>query len=261
MNNEFSASCLAQAGDEVPGIASDMGSRCQAQSGSHVSEIISDIGRRCQAQSGSHVSEIISDIAPRLNLAPDCDTVRSNRLPFSTVRYVLGTCKLGAILVAVAPEGICAILLGDAGDALVADLQRRFPQVLVAESGFAPAFAAGMASVLADVIALVEAPHTSLALPLAPRGTPFQQRVWQALRQIPVGRTVSYAELASIVGVLGGARAVAGACAANALAVAIPCHRVLRSDGALSGYRWGVARKQALLECEAAWLSASDLRQ
>jgi AraC family transcriptional regulator of adaptative response/methylated-DNA-[protein]-cysteine methyltransferase len=195
-----------------------------------------------------------------LNLAPDYDTVRSNRSPFANVRYTLGTCTLGAILVAVADDGICAILLGDDGDALASDLQRRLPQALAAQPGFkpafAPAFAPSLASVLADVIALVEAPHVGLALPLALRGTPFQLRLWQALRQIPLGHTVSYAELASIVGVPGGARAVAGACAANALALAIPCHRVLRSNGALSGYRWGVPRKQALLEREAAWLNA-----
>lgn len=176
------------------------------------------------------------------------------------VRYALGTCTLGAILVAVTHDGICAILLGDDGAALTSDLQRRFPQALAAEPGFEPVFAPGMDSILASVIALVEVPHAGLTLPLALRGTPFQLRVWQALRQIPFGRTVSYAELASIVGVPGGARAVAGACAANALALAIPCHRVLRSDGALSGYRWGVARKQALLEREAAWRNASGVR-
>ena len=184
----------------------------------------------------------------------------SNELP--AVRYALGSCTLGAILVAVTHQGICAILLGDDGDALVHDLQRRFPPAQVAEPGFEPGFAPGpgLDVVLASVIALVEAPQAGLALPLALLGTPFQQRVWQALRQIPYGHTVSYAELASIVGVPGGARAVAGACAANALALAIPCHRVLRSDGALSGYRWGVARKQALLEREAASLSASGRR-
>jgi AraC family transcriptional regulator of adaptative response/methylated-DNA-[protein]-cysteine methyltransferase len=180
---------------------------------------------------------------------------------FTVVHYALGTCTLGAILVAVAHEGICAILLGDDGDALVLDLQRRFPQAQAAAPGFEPGFAPGLEVALASVIALVEAPQAGLALPVALRGTPFQQRVWQALRQIPAGRTVSYAELAGIVGVSGGARAVAGACAANALAVAIPCHRVLRSDGALSGYRWGVARTQVLLEREAVWLSASGHRQ
>jgi AraC family transcriptional regulator of adaptative response/methylated-DNA-[protein]-cysteine methyltransferase len=148
--------------------------------------------------------------------------------------------------VAATDEGICAILLGDEGDELARDLQRRFPQAPAASAQREP----GLAAMLAKVIALVEAPHAGLALPLDLRGTPFQQRVWQALRRIPAGSTVSYAELAALVGLPNGARAVAGACAANALAVAIPCHRVLRSDGALSGYRWGVQRKQALLARE-----------
>jgi AraC family transcriptional regulator of adaptative response/methylated-DNA-[protein]-cysteine methyltransferase len=175
------------------------------------------------------------------------------------VRHALGVCTLGTILVAVTDQGICAILLGDDGDALVRDLQRRFPQTpdAQAEALADPAPDLASAAALAGAIALVEAPHVALALPLVMGGTPFQRRVWQALRQIPAGHTISYAELAALVGVPGGARAVAGACAANALALAIPCHRVLRSDGALSGYRWGVQRKQALLEREAAWLSAS----
>lgn len=161
----------------------------------------------------------------------------------AVIGYAIGACTLGAILVAATHEGVCAILLGDEGEALVRDLQRRFPQATAAP-------AAELAPTLASVVALIEAPHAGLALPLALRGTPFQQRVWQALRRIPAGRTVSYAELAALVGVPNGARAVAGACAANVLAVAIPCHRVLRSDGALSGYRWGVQRKQALLARE-----------
>jgi AraC family transcriptional regulator of adaptative response/methylated-DNA-[protein]-cysteine methyltransferase len=172
------------------------------------------------------------------------------------VRHARAACTLGAILVAVTHEGICAILLGDDGDALVRDLQRRFPQAPELQSEALADL--DLAAALAGAIALAEAPHASLALPLAIGGTPFQRRVWQALRQIPAGHTVSYAELAAIVGVPSGARAVASACAANVLALAIPCHRVLRSDGALSGYRWGVQRKQALLEREAAWLGASD---
>jgi AraC family transcriptional regulator of adaptative response/methylated-DNA-[protein]-cysteine methyltransferase len=103
---------------------------------------------------------------------------------------------------------------------------------------------------VARVIGLVEAPRIGLDLPLDVRGTAFQQRVWDALRQIPVGATVSYAELAARIGLPTGARAIAGACAANPVAVAIPCHRVVRTDGALSGYRWGVERKRALLDRE-----------
>ena len=165
--------------------------------------------------------------------------------PVRQIRYAIDSCALGTILVAATPGGICAILLGDDPHALESDLQRRFPQARLTLAG--PEFDA----VLAQSAALVDAPHIGVDLQLDIGGTAFQQRIWQALRLIPAGRTVSYAELAVIAGVPNGARAVAGACAANVLAVAIPCHRVVRSDGALSGYRWGVARKRALLEREA----------
>ncbi|HEV7813661.1 MAG TPA: methylated-DNA--[protein]-cysteine S-methyltransferase, partial [Janthinobacterium sp.] len=163
----------------------------------------------------------------------------------ASIRFAIGACSLGAILVAATQKGICAILIGDDAEALARDLQDRFPkaELLGAEAQFE--------QVVARVVALVERPGIGLDLPLDVRGTVFQQRVWQALRAIPPGRTVSYAELAQIVGAPNGARAVAGACAANALAVAIPCHRVVRNDGAISGYRWGVERKQVLLEREA----------
>ncbi|MFM9438104.1 AraC family transcriptional regulator, regulatory protein of adaptative response / methylated-DNA-[protein]-cysteine methyltransferase, partial [Janthinobacterium sp. CG_23.3] len=163
----------------------------------------------------------------------------------AAIRFAIGACTLGAILVAATDKGICAILLGDDPEALARELQDRFPraELLGAEAAFE--------QTVARVVALVEAPEIGLDLPLDVRGTAFQQRVWQALREIPSGRTVSYAELAQLVGAPKGARAVAGACAANALAVAIPCHRVVRQDGSLSGYRWGVERKQALLEREA----------
>ncbi|GGX76739.1 bifunctional DNA-binding transcriptional regulator/O6-methylguanine-DNA methyltransferase Ada [Massilia dura] len=164
----------------------------------------------------------------------------------ATIRFAIAQCSLGAILVASTDVGICAILMGDDPDALARDLQDRFPkaELVGAERDYE--------AVVARVIGLVEAPETGLDLPLDVRGTAFQQRVWQALRTVPAGRTVSYTELAALVGIQGGARAVAGACAANAIAVAIPCHRVVRNDGALSGYRWGVERKQALLEREGA---------
>lgn len=165
--------------------------------------------------------------------------------PARQIRYAITNCALGLILVAATPGGICAILLGDDRRALESDLQRHFPQARLTVAG--PEFDA----VLARSAALVDAPHIGCDLQLDIGGTAFQQRIWQALRQIPAGRTVSYAELAAIAGVPNGARAVAGACAANTLAVAIPCHRVVRSDGTLSGYRWGVARKRALLEYEA----------
>jgi AraC family transcriptional regulator, regulatory protein of adaptative response / methylated-DNA-[protein]-cysteine methyltransferase len=161
-----------------------------------------------------------------------------------TIHFAVGACSLGAILVAATAKGICAILIGDEPDALVRDLQDRFPRADLrgGDDGFE--------RTVALVVGFVEAPQLGLDLPLDVRGTAFQQRVWQALREIPAGQTVSYAALAERLGMPAGARAVAGACAANAIAVAIPCHRVVRNDGALSGYRWGVERKQVLLERE-----------
>jgi AraC family transcriptional regulator of adaptative response/methylated-DNA-[protein]-cysteine methyltransferase len=160
------------------------------------------------------------------------------------IRFAVGACSLGAILVAATDKGICAILIGDDPELLVRDLQDRFPKAEL--RGAEPDFE----RTVAQVVGFVEAPRLGLDLPLDVRGTAFQQRVWQALRDIPAGGTVSYAELAARVGLAAGARAVAGACAANPVAVAIPCHRVVRNDGALSGYRWGVERKRALLERE-----------
>lgn len=161
-----------------------------------------------------------------------------------TIAYALGACSLGTVLVASTAKGICAILIGDDDDALVQDLRGRFPNaaLAVAEPGFA--------QTLARVIAFVDAPRAAFDLPLDVRGTVFQQRVWEALRRIPPGETVSYTELAERVGQPSAVRAVAGACAANPAAIAIPCHRVLRNDGAISGYRWGVERKRKLLERE-----------
>ena len=161
------------------------------------------------------------------------------------IRFGVGECSLGPILVAATAQGICAILLGDDANALVQDLQQRFPQAQL--QGGDREFERWMA----QVIGFVDEPTRGLALPLDVRGTAFQQQVWQALQRIPVGSTVSYADLAEKLGMPKASRAVAGACAANALAVAIPCHRVVRSDGAISGYRWGVDRKRALLQHEA----------
>jgi AraC family transcriptional regulator of adaptative response/methylated-DNA-[protein]-cysteine methyltransferase len=161
-----------------------------------------------------------------------------------SIRFAIGACSLGAILVAATDIGICAILMGDDPELLVRDLQDRFPQAELrgAEADFE--------ATVAKVVGFVESPAIGLDLPLDVRGTAFQQRVWQALRAIPSGATVSYAELAERVGIPSGARAIAGACAANPVAVAIPCHRVVRQDGAISGYRWGVERKAALLKRE-----------
>lgn len=161
------------------------------------------------------------------------------------IRFAVGECSLGTILVARSERGVCAILLGDDPEALVRQLQDRFSnaRLIGADAGFE--------QWVAQVVALVEAPALGLDLPLDVRGTAFQERVWRALRQVPAGTTVSYAELAQRIGAPGSARAVAQACAANALAVAIPCHRVVRRDGGLSGYRWGVERKRELLAREA----------
>lgn len=160
------------------------------------------------------------------------------------IRFAIGACSLGAILVAATEKGICAILMGDDPEQLARDLQDRFPKAEL--HGADP----GFEDTVAKVVGLVEAPGIGLDLPLDVRGTAFQQRVWQALREIPGGQTVSYAELAARLGMPKGARAIAGACAANPVAVAIPCHRVVRNDGGLAGYRWGVERKEALLERE-----------
>ncbi|GAB2546291.1 bifunctional DNA-binding transcriptional regulator/O6-methylguanine-DNA methyltransferase Ada [Rhodanobacter koreensis] len=161
------------------------------------------------------------------------------------IRFAIGECSLGAILVAQSQRGVCAILLGDDPDALARDLQDRFPKANL--MGGDRAFE----QLVARVVGFVEAPAIGLDLPLDVRGTVFQQRVWQALRAIPAGSTASYSEIAQRIGSPKAVRAVAQACAANTLAVAIPCHRVVRNDGGLSGYRWGVQRKRALLEREA----------
>ncbi|HZW19034.1 MAG TPA: bifunctional DNA-binding transcriptional regulator/O6-methylguanine-DNA methyltransferase Ada [Luteimonas sp.] len=163
----------------------------------------------------------------------------------TAIRFAVGECSLGAILVAASERGLCAILIDDDPDALVRELQDLFPKAELIGGD------AGFERLVAQVVGFVEAPGIGLDLPLDVRGTAFQQRVWQALREIPAGQTLSYAQVAERIGAPKATRAVAGACASNKLAVAIPCHRVVRSDGALSGYRWGVERKRALLEREA----------
>ena len=162
-----------------------------------------------------------------------------------SIRFAVGECSLGAILVAATDQGLCAILLGDEPEALVHDLKARFPGARLAggKGTFEP--------LVARVIGFVETPARGLDVPIDARGTDFQQRVWQALREIPAGSTASYTDVARRIGAPKAGRAVAQACAANPLAVAIPCHRVVRAGGALSGYRWGVHRKRALLAREA----------
>lgn len=163
----------------------------------------------------------------------------------NVIRFAIGECALGSILVAGTERGICAISLGDDPEALLYALQDRFSraQLIGGDNAFE--------RYVAQVIGFVETPAAGLDLPLDIRGTAFQQRVWQALREIPSGATASYAEIATRIGSPSSVRAVASACAANKLALAIPCHRVVRTDGGLSGYRWGVERKRQLLESEA----------
>ncbi len=160
--------------------------------------------------------------------------------------FAVGQCSLGAILVASSAKGVAAILLGDDPEALLRDLQDRFPKARLVGGD------AAYERLVAQVVGMVEAPGRGLALPLDVRGTAFQQRVWKALREIPPGQTQTYSGIADKIGAPRSVRAVAGACAANALAIAIPCHRVVRHDGGLSGYRWGVERKRELIAREAA---------
>jgi AraC family transcriptional regulator, regulatory protein of adaptative response / methylated-DNA-[protein]-cysteine methyltransferase len=160
------------------------------------------------------------------------------------IHFAVGQSSLGPILVASSAKGVVSILLGDDPDGLVRSLQDRFPKALLVGGD------KEYEALVARVVGFIEAPKIGLDLPLDVRGTAFQQRVWQALTQIPVGQTASYAEIARRIGLPKSVRAVAGACAGNNLAVAIPCHRVVRSDGSLSGYAWGVERKRVLLDKE-----------
>lgn len=159
--------------------------------------------------------------------------------------FDIGSSTLGCVLVAINDKGVCAILLGDSSRAVTRELRERFPVDGICR---APE---RLTQVLPRVVDLVEGRRAALGLPLAPDGTPFQQRVWRALQTIEPGRTASYTDIARRIDAPTSFRAVAQACGANQVALAIPCHRVVRSDGGLSGYRWGVARKKALLEREA----------
>jgi AraC family transcriptional regulator, regulatory protein of adaptative response / methylated-DNA-[protein]-cysteine methyltransferase len=165
------------------------------------------------------------------------------------IRFAVGTSSLGSVLVGVSDKGVCAILLGRDPDGVARELRDRFPSAqLIAEGE-------KLGQLVATVVGFVEAPAFGLDLMLDVRGTAFQLRVWQALGEIPLGSTASYSEIARRIGSPEAALEVAEACAANAIAVAVPCHRVVRKNGALSGYRWGVWRKRALLQREAAALA------
>jgi AraC family transcriptional regulator of adaptative response/methylated-DNA-[protein]-cysteine methyltransferase len=161
-----------------------------------------------------------------------------------TIVFSTGRCALGTVLVARSERGVCAILLGDDSRELARDLSARFPQAALGEAG------AELEPLVAKVAGFIAEPVVGFDMPLDLQGTTFQQRVWQALRGIPAGSTQSYGEVAARIGAPNAAKEVGEACAANVLAVAIPCHRVVRKDGGLAGYRWGVRRKRALLELE-----------
>jgi AraC family transcriptional regulator, regulatory protein of adaptative response / methylated-DNA-[protein]-cysteine methyltransferase len=163
-----------------------------------------------------------------------------------SIHFAFAASSLGAIGVARSPKGVCAIALADDRRDMLRDLQQQFPDSELIED------AGALANTMAQVVRFVESPAAGIDLPLDVGGTAFQQRVWRALRKIPRGTTASYADIARRIDQPKSVRAVAQACGANLLALAIPCHRVVRSDGALSGYRWGAARKRALLEREAA---------
>jgi len=204
------------------------------RSDSTVTEAIYDAGYNANSRFYEESDDVLG-MTPSAFKAGGADT---------DIRFAIGQCSLGAILVARSERGVCAIELGEDPDRLARELQDRFPQARLI--GDDPAFD----RLVAQVVGFVEAPGRGLDLPLDVRGTAFQQRVWQALRAVPAGATVSYSEIAGRIGAPTAQRAVAQACGANTLAVAIPCHRVVRNDGALSGYRWGVERKRALLERE-----------
>ncbi|TXH06410.1 MAG: bifunctional DNA-binding transcriptional regulator/O6-methylguanine-DNA methyltransferase Ada [Nevskiaceae bacterium] len=209
--------------------------RSRLARGGRVTDAIYDAGYGSSSRVYEH-SDATLGMTPRRYRAGGRD---------ADIRFAVGECSLGSILVARSARGVCAIALGDDPDRLARELQDRFPQARLIGGD------AAFEQWVARVVGLIEAPALGADLPLDIRGTAFQQRVWQALRRIPPGHTVSYAELAQRIGAPKSVRAVAQACAANTLAVAIPCHRVVRSDGALSGYRWGVARKRELLQREA----------
>lgn len=171
------------------------------------------------------------------------------------LHYATGDCQLGKLLVASCGQKIVAVLMGDDLPALVSDLANRFPEAQMQEAN------ADMHGLFQQVVKCIDHPHSApLGLTLGPIGTLFQKRVWTALCDVPSGTTVTYKQLAERINAPRAVRAVAGACAANPIAVLIPCHRVLRSDGGLSGYRWGVERKRLLLQMEADGNHFSSLR-
>ena len=186
-------------------------------------------------------SRFYADAADRLGMLPKLFKSGGRG---TVIRFAVGECSLGSILVAATARGVCAILLGEEPEPLVHELQDRFPnaELIGGDDEFE--------ALIGTVIGFVESPAGDLDLPLHVRGTAFQHRVWRALRGIPAGSTASYADIARSIGAPKAARAVAQACASNWHAVAIPCHRVVRANGGLSGYRWGIERKRKILDSE-----------
>ncbi|MBD2073113.1 bifunctional DNA-binding transcriptional regulator/O6-methylguanine-DNA methyltransferase Ada [Phormidium sp. FACHB-592] len=209
--------------------------RDDLQKGRSVTQAIYDAGF-------SSSSQVYGGATSMLGMAPSQYKAGATDV---AIRFAIERSSLGLVLIAATDRGICAINFGDTPEILTEQLQARFPKAQLQASD--PAFSHWVAQVLA----LIETPDRGLDLPLDIQGTAFQQRVWQALQAIPPGTTMSYTEVAKQIEHPTAVRAVAAACAANTLAVVIPCHRVVRSNGALSGYRWGIERKRALLEREA----------
>ncbi len=210
--------------------------RSGLEQGERVTDAIFDAGYGSSSRFYEHAGE-------RLGMTPAAFRDGGRNV---VLRFAVGRCSLGAIIVAASERGIAAIELGDDPQALVEGLQDRFPRATLIGGD------ADFEALVAKVVGFVEAPANGLDLPLDVRGTAFQERVWQALRAIPAGTTATYTDIAAAIGMPKAVRAVAQACGANPAAIAIPCHRVVRTDGSLSGYRWGVERKRALLEREGA---------
>ena len=182
-------------------------------------------------------------------IAPTEPVTATHEIYSDAASYAFGISSLGQVLVAVTKQGICAILLGSDRERLIADLKQNFPVAHPAGPNEVPD------DWIARIVARIESPAIPFDLPLDLRGSDFEVKVWQALRTLPAGKTMSYSELAEHIGMKGMAKAakdVGDACASNRIAVAVPCHRILRKDGSISGYRWGVHRKRALLDRESA---------
>jgi AraC family transcriptional regulator of adaptative response/methylated-DNA-[protein]-cysteine methyltransferase len=229
---------------EVTGVTPNAYAR--ARRAARVSESLQSAGSVTEAiyEAGYNApSRFYAEAEDRLGMAPGA--YRRGGAGWR-IRYGVETCSLGSILVATTERGICAILLGDDPALVAADFRARFPAAELLDGD------AAFREWMTRAIALVEAPGTRHDLPLDIAGTAFQQRVWEALRAIPAGTTATYTDVARAIGAPSASRAVALACGANPVAVAVPCHRVVRADGSLSGYRWGIARKRTLLDREAA---------